>query len=713
MYKVDKVSTGAISVIGFSDAGKAKSSLALTIPSTVTYSGVKCDVVYVGESAFKGATNITSVTFEYNPHHPPVFPSAFEGCTNLTFVNFPSSIGGIQTNAFSGCTKLKYVFIGLTNPDSQYFKWAFPSNTGMTLYVSLLGENTVNDYKNIDAFSVFSKIERSPNVYDFLFTDGAKMCVTKDPTTSVPGEVTMVAYNKNGSIAKDGEFVPACTSTSTGSYGANGYKYDFVDIADEACLNNTDLKSIDLSKLTKLKRVPARAFMGCTNLTHANINCPSLTEIGDQAFASTGIYSIYVPAGVTYCNYSFVDNCSNLQEIAVDEANTVYSSVNSMMFTKDRTILRVCPKGKLGVIREDDFPNEMQIVFLRAFNECAKLTEVYLPYGVFNLETEAFANCTSLKTVKVPSTVTKMGLKVFEGDTSLERLFFNLNNPLEIDDNAFTNAKKTTLYVPSASINKYKAANGWKDWTNIKSGSYDILRSDGDIASDTPQGAGYTVTSTNPQEVNGVKFDGRVRLTYHSDWGTELNLSDVVYHKGKFYNVYEVGMDIFADGKTDEFTLKLGKNVLAIRSSAFKDIDKLTKVSIGANVTAIYDNAFNGCSGLTEVEIEAVTPPQVMYDNAFSTYETTTLRVPKESLNAYKTLYVWPNFHNIKAIGEESLLGDVNNDGAVDITDANILINIILGYDDASNYDGRANVDGSGEVDIADANAVINIILGE
>ena len=57
--------------------------------------------------------------------------------------------------------------------------------------------------------------------------------------------------------------------------------------------------------------------------------------------------------------------------------------------------------------------------------------------------------------------------------------------------------------------------------------------------------------------------------------------------------------------------------------------------------------------------------------------------------------------------------GDVNGDGTVDITDANILINIILGKDNAGNYGGRADVDGNGTVDVSDANAVINTILGK
>ena len=60
-----------------------------------------------------------------------------------------------------------------------------------------------------------------------------------------------------------------------------------------------------------------------------------------------------------------------------------------------------------------------------------------------------------------------------------------------------------------------------------------------------------------------------------------------------------------------------------------------------------------------------------------------------------------------------SIPGDVDGNGAVNGTDLNILINIILGKDNAANYDGRANVNGEGGVDGNDLNKLINIILGK
>lgn len=53
--------------------------------------------------------------------------------------------------------------------------------------------------------------------------------------------------------------------------------------------------------------------------------------------------------------------------------------------------------------------------------------------------------------------------------------------------------------------------------------------------------------------------------------------------------------------------------------------------------------------------------------------------------------------------------GDVNGDGAVDISDVNLVINVMLG----KTSQPAADINGDGNVDISDVNAVINIMLGK
>ncbi len=57
-----------------------------------------------------------------------------------------------------------------------------------------------------------------------------------------------------------------------------------------------------------------------------------------------------------------------------------------------------------------------------------------------------------------------------------------------------------------------------------------------------------------------------------------------------------------------------------------------------------------------------------------------------------------------------TITGDINGDGIVDITDVNMVINMVLGKVTATT---AADLDGSGTVDITDVNQAINIVLGK
>jgi hypothetical protein len=57
----------------------------------------------------------------------------------------------------------------------------------------------------------------------------------------------------------------------------------------------------------------------------------------------------------------------------------------------------------------------------------------------------------------------------------------------------------------------------------------------------------------------------------------------------------------------------------------------------------------------------------------------------------------------------DAIVGDVNGDGSVDISDVNIVINVMLGKE--SNASADVNADEN--VDISDVNLVINMMLGK
>jgi len=89
-------------------------------------------------------------------------------------------------------------------------------------------------------------------------------------------------------------------------------------------------------------------------------------------------------------------------------------------------------------------------------------------------------------------------------------------------------------------------------------------------------------------------------------------------------------------------------------------------------------------------------------------------RYKVETVYVDDTRSVMSNVQFVTLLGAR---GDVNADGMVDISDVNILIDIMLGKsltpDPSPGGEGRCDVTGDGQVDIADVNAVIDIMLGK
>ena len=84
-----------------------------------------------------------------------------------------------------------------------------------------------------------------------------------------------------------------------------------------------------------------------------------------------------------------------------------------------------------------------------------------------------------------------------------------------------------------------------------------------------------------------------------------------------------------------------------------------------------------------------------------------------------KALYIdetesrWTASTQVVLLPGEFVLGDVDGNGTIDVSDVNILINIMLGKDDIANYGARADINGDGKIDVTDVNMVINMMLGK
>jgi len=100
-------------------------------------------------------------------------------------------------------------------------------------------------------------------------------------------------------------------------------------------------------RLAYLFKIPDNAFKDCKRLV--GIGLPfNVNEIGDSAFANTGLTSIFIPENVEKISYNMFLGCENFTAIEVSEINKTFSSYGGVLFSKDFTILAIFPQGKTG-----------------------------------------------------------------------------------------------------------------------------------------------------------------------------------------------------------------------------------------------------------------------------------------------------------------------------------------------------------------------------
>ncbi|MBO7141477.1 MAG: leucine-rich repeat protein [Prevotella sp.] len=89
--------------------GKGSYSGVVVIPPTVNYGGVKYNVTSIGNRAFFGSSDLTSVTIPNSVTDMGYY--AFESCTGLASITIPNSVKSLKEGVFQGCSGLTSVTI--------------------------------------------------------------------------------------------------------------------------------------------------------------------------------------------------------------------------------------------------------------------------------------------------------------------------------------------------------------------------------------------------------------------------------------------------------------------------------------------------------------------------------------------------------------------------------------------------------------------------
>jgi len=103
--------------------------------------------------------------------------------------------------------------------------------------------------------------------------------------------------------------------------------------------------------------------------------------------------------------------------ITVDALNSVYCSVDGVLFNKSQTTLSEYPAGKAGT--SYTIPNSVTSIGVQAFRDCTSLTSVTIPRSVTNIGDYAFYGCGNLTSVYFQGSAPSLGVWfVFYGDNN-------------------------------------------------------------------------------------------------------------------------------------------------------------------------------------------------------------------------------------------------------------------------------------------------------
>jgi hypothetical protein len=200
------------------------------------------------------------------------------------------------------------------------------------------------------------------------------------------------------------ECFAGCSSLASAALPAG-----LTDLQDSVFAGCSSLMSVTIPN--SVTNIGIDAFYNCGSLTNVLIG-NGVLNIGWQAFYQcTNLTAVSIPASTvsidmsTFQNGAFGD-CFGLDAINVDPQNSVYSSVDGVLFNKDRSGLFIYPQSKPGTYYA--IPDSVIVVGDSAFLNCSNLTSITIGTNVANIANWAFLGCSGLTRITIPDSVTNI-----------------------------------------------------------------------------------------------------------------------------------------------------------------------------------------------------------------------------------------------------------------------------------------------------------------
>ncbi len=279
-------------------------------------------------------------------------------------------------------------------------------------------------------------------------------------TIAGSGEITSYPWSKHRAIIKSLVISEGITSVCDSAF-YNSYNLEIASIpasvttiGEEAFYYCSNLKTVTFAQDSQLQTIGDEAFYNCYNLKTVTFAQDSqLQAIGDYAFSSCyGLTEITIPASVTSIGEcAFYDSARS--GINVDPENTVYTSEDGILYSKDKTVLIQYPRYK-----EDssfEVPASVTTIGVRAFSSCNNLKTVTFAEDsqLQTIGNYAFDYCYALTEITIPASVTTISGYAFRYCSNLKTVTFAEGSQLQnIGDYAFSYCYALTEITMPASV---------------------------------------------------------------------------------------------------------------------------------------------------------------------------------------------------------------------------------------------------------------------
>lgn len=390
-------------------------------------------VASITTGAFRDCTSLTGLTFLEGGADTLELDEAFSGCTALSEVVFPNGKSlTLRENTFLGCDSLKNLdFSGLASFRAQgnvfprgLEEMSFPTTYTLDLDINELITTSASTL----TINFNGPIEPT---YHYGYGDNVQLVV---PPSDYEQSITNLSFDgtTNKEVAIN-HVIPrgdisgnTLAFHGTDTYGLDVVGYKGINEDVLAPLNVVDI-TFTTAGYDEAGNPPSGNFSGSTNLNSVTFE-EGLVKL-PVMLKSSSVRTVTLPEGLEKIVDSGFTYCRNL------------------------TVMTL--------------PNSVTSIGSECFYGCGSLTDVEIGDNVSTIPNRCFASCQAISSVTIGSGVTFIGWDVFDGTSTMQSFTIRATTPPRLGNTLFNLALKIpTIYVPPQSVDAYKAADGWSEYSS-------------------------------------------------------------------------------------------------------------------------------------------------------------------------------------------------------------------------------------------------------